>query len=871
MTSDPAASKVEGTSTSPVTLETVVDRYLDELARGLKPDPQVYLDAHPELADALHGVFRTIDFIEATSRSLNASELRCDQRLGDFRILREIGRGGMGVVYEAIQCSLDRRVALKVLPAGAALAGNAVERFGREAAIAARLNHPHIVPVHAVGEEQGIRYYVMQFIEGRSFAGHLKALGRDGAPTADREWFSRVARWGFQVASALEYAHGMGTIHRDVKPSNLLLDANDDVWLTDFGLARSTALVSLTISGDVVGTARYMSPEQARGGHDMVDGRTDLWSLGATLYELLAQVPAFDGESRDQVLARIATGGPVPLRRVNPAVPRDLATVVETCMQRERERRYARARDLADDLRRFLDGHPIVARRPSVLVEAGRFLGRHRLHVAVTLITLVLAATSFALVLRLRSIQGEGLVADALDQILVEFDGGRAQRLLDDARSLGVDSAESHLYRALIPLLSGRPAEAIPSLEQALDRDQDHVEAGYALAYALLATADREAGQLRLARAQDREIGSALGWLLRGYALAQIEAGEEVIASYDRAIAMRRDFAPAIEARAQYRTVHLLVDGDATALAPLLADCDALTVFRPTSARAFAVQACGHWVGAAFAATQGDHDAERRHLDVCRANFARALTLRVAGDSGVLARYGAFLRDTGDFRGSADALARAILAEDAKSVTEQPAFRHQRALSLQALGELGDALTEIDRACPTPPGPFPLGLQRAVLLAETGRLEEARAAARDACAVGPRDQETVSIDVAILELLGGEPDTSAPASGLKATPSEARPDDDKAAATRALIGYLAGSCTEQEALAAARTPGSRCATTFAVACRALGRGDREAGRSALDDCLSTGVVLYLQHNLARVFRARIDADPRWPSWAPGPR
>ncbi|TWT44876.1 Serine/threonine-protein kinase PrkC [Phycisphaerae bacterium RAS1] len=201
----------------------MLDRYLREVAAGARPDQESYLRAHPDLAEPLRGVFRTLEFVEATGRCLHSADLERGRTLGDFRILREIGRGGMGVVYEAVQISLKRHVALKVLPASALLSGGAPERFRREAATAARLHHTNIVPVHASGVEDGVEYYAMQYIEGGSLASHLEWLRKSAAPPG-RDYFECVARWGMQAAEALAYAHANGAIHRDIKPSNLLLD-----------------------------------------------------------------------------------------------------------------------------------------------------------------------------------------------------------------------------------------------------------------------------------------------------------------------------------------------------------------------------------------------------------------------------------------------------------------------------------------------------------------------------------------------------------------------------------------------------------------------------------------------------------------------
>jgi eukaryotic-like serine/threonine-protein kinase len=374
-------------------LEQVLDRYMEELADGKAPDQEEYLRAYPCLAEALKGVFKTLDFVEAAGKSLNASKLEAGQRLGEFRIIREIGRGGMGVVYEAVQTSLNRRVALKVLPANVVLSENAVERFDREAHTAGRLHHTNIVPVYVVGEESGISYYAMQFIRGRSLA-HFLQLARQGGVGVDRQHFRRVARWGQQAAEALAYAHEQGVIHRDIKPANILLDAKESVWLFDFGLARTEDSPTITQSGDLVGTARYMSPEQISGCGPCFDRRTDIYSLGATLYELISLVPAYDGEAHGVVLQQIAHTAPRPLRQIAPGVPRDLETIVAKCMHRDPGLRYQSAAEVAEELRRFLAGEPILAKRDSIWYLVQKTIRRHKLPVAAAAAFVLLITTS---------------------------------------------------------------------------------------------------------------------------------------------------------------------------------------------------------------------------------------------------------------------------------------------------------------------------------------------------------------------------------------------------------------------------------------------------------------------------------------------
>jgi serine/threonine protein kinase len=410
--------------------------YLAELEAGRVPDRQAYLRRYPELADALNAALDGIEMAHAAGvalapapppvpESLVSSAAQPPGTLGDFQIIREVGRGGMGIVYEAVQLSLNRRVALKVLPFAAGLDAKHLQRFRTEAHAAAQLHHSNIVPVHAVGCERGMHYYAMQLIDGRSLDAVIHELRGErpsspptGPTTVDnrlsptaggsapartsqrsargREGFRTAARIAAQVADALEYAHDAGVIHRDVKPANLLLDAKGNVWVTDFGLAQVAADLSLTQTGEVVGTLRYMSPEQAAGQRVLVDQRTDIYSLGATLYEFLTLEPIFSGQDRRTLLHQILNEEPRPLRQVNRSIPFELETIILKAVAKAPEDRYATAGEMADDLRRFLDEQPILARRPSLAERARKWMRRHPSLVAATLLVLAVVALASA-------------------------------------------------------------------------------------------------------------------------------------------------------------------------------------------------------------------------------------------------------------------------------------------------------------------------------------------------------------------------------------------------------------------------------------------------------------------------------------------
>ncbi len=370
-------------------LVRVLDQYMADLKSAAPPDRAKLLADHPDLAAQLEPCLAGIEFISRAARPASSPT-----QLGDFRIVRELGRGGMGVVYEAEQISLRRRVALKVLRFGAVADKEALERFRREAETVAHLHHTNIVPIFAVGSEQGVSYYAMQYIEGGSLADAIDehSVIEPRSERAKRVSYQETARWGWEAAEALAHAHQRGVIHRDIKPSNLLLDKDGRVWLTDFGLARRMDEATMTMSGMLMGTPRYMSPEQAATVKQPVDHRTDIYSLGATLYELVTDQPVFASDTPHGVISQILTAEPVRPRSIRHAIPRDLETIILKCLAKEPASAYATSQSLADDLRAFREGRAIKARRASLPERTVRWVRTRK-----KIVTVAAAAASATL------------------------------------------------------------------------------------------------------------------------------------------------------------------------------------------------------------------------------------------------------------------------------------------------------------------------------------------------------------------------------------------------------------------------------------------------------------------------------------------
>ncbi|MGE3172430.1 MAG: protein kinase [Planctomycetota bacterium] len=395
----------------------------------------------------------------------NEAPVDARQRVfGDYVIEREIGRGGMGVVWLATQRSLGRRVALKVLPNFAAMDTSAVLRFRREAEATGRITHPGIVPVYGVGEVDGIHYFAMEFIDGPPLGPILEQLSlrqaerlrgslveeamlldrypsmrEPPATGAGNRYVRSCARLCADVANALAAAHRERVIHRDLKPNNILIHPAGRPVLVDFGLARDEQNSNLTRSGEQIGTPAYMAPEQARG-HRQVDTRVDIYGLGAVLYELLTLRPPFEGSNTAEIAHRILTEEPVPVRRLNPNVPVDLAAIVHRCLAKEPDGRYPVIEAVELDLRNFLAGRPVAAELPSAMARLQGKLQRHRQSLAIgasaALVATVIAV--FAGVVDDRGDVNNGMAALAeARQMLVEMrDPERARDLYERAAAL---------------------------------------------------------------------------------------------------------------------------------------------------------------------------------------------------------------------------------------------------------------------------------------------------------------------------------------------------------------------------------------------------------------------------------------------------
>jgi eukaryotic-like serine/threonine-protein kinase len=441
-------------------LDAVIAAYMLAVEAGSVPNRQELLDRHPEHTETLRAFFADLDRMDRVASPLRMSDgldatgvveanggtdLPIVRYFGDYELLEEIARGGMGVVFKARQVSLNRIVALKMILRGTFATEKDVARFRAEAEAAANLDHPHIVPIHEVGEHEGQQYYAMKFVEGISLAKHPRSDPR-------REVEEMLA-----VIRAVHHAHQRGVLHRDLKPSNVLVDSQGTRYVTDFGLAKRLADAdrSFTEPGQVLGTPRYMAPEQAAGRKDLTVV-ADVYSLGVILYERLTGQTPFTGDNALTLLRQARESDPPRPSSIRPGLDRDLETVVLKCLEKEPNRRYPSAAELADDLDRWIRGEPIQARPVGQIERVWRWCTRNPVvsglaaAVAASLLIGIVASTFFAVQASRRAVAEsreraravsaeknmEGLLARGLAKPLDPEGDGKAILSIPEAEAL---------------------------------------------------------------------------------------------------------------------------------------------------------------------------------------------------------------------------------------------------------------------------------------------------------------------------------------------------------------------------------------------------------------------------------------------------
>ncbi len=380
---------------------TSLDRIAEEFAiavrNGDSPSIDEFVSRYPDAPSELQRLLRSVAMLEGLKET--PCESPVIRQLDDYSIIREIGRGGMGIVFEAIHRSLGRRVAIKVLSSGLLGDSKHLGRFRREARAAAKLRHSNIVPVFGVGQADQHHYYVMDFIEGMSL--------RESIDSGRGFGYRKSSQIGVTICDALQYAHSQGVLHRDIKPANLLIDRKGEVWIADFGLAKLLEQNEITATGEVLGTPQYMPPESFDGTYDI---RSEIYAVGLTLYELLTQKPAIEGKSPAEVIRNASSGVITRPRALRTDLPRDLETIVLKCLAHDPRQRYAAVGDVRDDLTRFLADRPIAARRAGMIERALRWSRRQP-----ALASLTFATFGLLMALAIVSAIGYWRTKDALD------------------------------------------------------------------------------------------------------------------------------------------------------------------------------------------------------------------------------------------------------------------------------------------------------------------------------------------------------------------------------------------------------------------------------------------------------------------------
>lgn len=583
-----------------MTCDEIEALLLDLIENELPPDQRPHVEQHLSTCDTCRGHAEDLrrmlgDLSAARSLAGGKPGGRPGSResgppdlvqLGDFEILEEIGRGGMGVVYRARQISLKRIVALKVLPPAFVHSDRSIVRFQKEAQAAARLHHTNIVPVYAQGYERGHFFYAMELIVGQALSAVLRhspiklRLSGDESGEATRVWtpesataaaahpheapagtvhdlpvsapaalrgsrrtrdYKRIARLIAEVADGLHHAHEAGIIHRDIKPQNLLLGDDDHLHITDFGLARLLDEPGVTMSFENVGTPAYMSPEQVSSDKRPVDGRSDVFSLGVTLYELLTRQRPFSGQSVNQVIHAILHRDPVPPRKLDATIPPDLETICLRALEKEPARRFPSAGEMARDLTRYAQDFPITSRRIGLMGKSLRWVRRNPARATAAGVTTLLLLLIPVLGIQVHSIANAKIHAAEMILLNNYRDGDLATEALGWARWIGGDrfrAERTRLFASIRPRSGNMPPETLRELAVLVQKHPEDADTRYLYAWALHWSQSGDAAVAQQVAIAERypEHTTHIGWFFRGQAELESVDPEGANEHFQRAI-----------------------------------------------------------------------------------------------------------------------------------------------------------------------------------------------------------------------------------------------------------------------------------------------------------------------------------------------
>lgn len=856
------------------------------------------------------------------------SRSRSPTRLGDFEVIREVGRGGMGIVYEAKQISLNRRVALKVLSGAVLSSSRAVTRFRREAAAAARLHHTNIVPIYSIGEDDGTHFYAMEYIEGpsldfvirqwqvqisvdQSTRAHTPFGSRKSTPSPktpssgpdDRihaadtvagpseplpltpiiprvvpgkvflkpNSFDEIAQLIAGVADGLEHAHRHGIIHRDVKPSNLLLSPEGILSINDFGLARVLEEPSVTLSGEFLGSPLYASPEQINGNPDQLDHRTDVYSLGATLYELLTLRPPFPGEGREQVLAQVLRNEPTPLRKINSKVPLDLETICLKAIEKDPNRRYQHARDLAEDLRRYVNRYAISARRTHPLQRLVKWSKRHPAIAASACLLLLSGIIAFVGVRQHRLLNEQRLAEKrVLEQRLLKEteeraliytlsgDLGSAEALLPDAERLGASPAWLALRRGQIAYQRGDYDRALQLLQESATKSPSGPDLSTRglLSATYAATYEWELSKKLAEEVMKEQPSTAEEFLFKGLAESLYDPVQG-LKDLDEAV-LRRDSVMARVVRAETKARYAIIRTDLKKAEEAVKDATVAEGMWPGNPNALAARLFTCLCAATLFQIEQQPQKRAAVLEQAEAD-AKALEAFPGLSLGLWPR-AMFYRTTGQ-----EEKALKLLRREGANLRD---FRI-RSVYVELLvwnREFPTALAALESFYP-PARLQNRELMRALILAMMPERHADALTAFNDLTTHWGQGDLPAWRQTILLLMGRNQQAVEDSARVLQNP-ESLPGLSREWYLQ-LLTYFADRITAEQLLAAAGKSQLRiCDAEFFIGLKELARGNREKARQHLSNAVNSGVFFLFAHQMSHGILAQLNHDPTWPSWIP---